>query len=43
MGREVHDEFPGVEPGGFGEGVELFGGGGVGGAACDFVTIGDGD
>ena len=43
MGVGVHDEFSGIEACGFGEGVELFGGGGVGGAVCDFVAIGDGD
>lgn len=39
----LHDEFAWVEPGCFGEGIKHFGGGIVGGAACDLIAIGDGD
>lgn len=43
MGVEVHEKFSGVESGGFWEGVEHFGGGGVGGAVADLVAVGNGD
>ena len=41
MTMEVHDDFAGVEACCFGEGVELFGGRGVGGAFGDLVAVGD--
>ena len=43
MSVNVQDEFSGVEPGSFREGVELFSRGIVDWAFADLVAIGDGD
>ena len=43
MVRGVHFDFAGVESGSFREGVELFGGRGVGGTVRDLVAVGNGD